>query len=218
MSTSQRWGIFGGTFDPIHRGHLITVSEVALRANLDKVLLVPAARPPHRGSPGASAEHRLNMAVLAIADQPGFEVDDRELKRDVPSYTYDTVQSLKHDNPDNCLYLIVGLDAFLGIESWHRWQELLQSIHFIVMRRPGWDVPRDVPRWWRAGQIDNLDETDKCQGGKFIIMDIEPVPVSATEIRYGIANGIDVSELVPIPVWEYIRSNNLYLESNETES
>ena len=217
MATELRYGIFGGTFDPIHLGHLKTVADVASRANLEKVIFVPAARPPHRGMPGASPQHRLEMVALALEDRPAFEVDDRELQRDTPSYTHDTVQSLQHDYPDKCLFLIVGLDAFLGFENWYKWRELLDSIHFIVMRRPGWDVPQPLPGWWRDRQRDSLDEPMDCDGGMIHIMDIAPVPVSATEIRYGIATGIDVSELVPPAVWEHIRANDLYLEIDETE-
>jgi nicotinate-nucleotide adenylyltransferase len=217
MTIESRYGIFGGTFDPIHKGHLKTVDDVARKAKLERVTFVPAARPPHRGNPGAGAHHRLEMVSLAIADRLGFSVDDCELRRDTPSYTYDTVKYLQHDNPDKCFFLIVGLDAFLGIESWYKWRELLQSVHFIVMRRPGWETPAKLPDWWRLGQSGNATEPGEYQKGKIDIIDIEPVPISATEIRFGIANGIDVGELVPIPVWDYICRNNLYLETNETE-
>ncbi len=212
--TESLYGIFGGTFDPIHKGHLNTVASVRAQCNLEKVYFIPASVPPHRDIPRASAQQRLEMVTLAISGYPGFEVDDRELRRDSPSYTFDTVKSLQADNPDRNYCFIVGVDAFAGLEKWYRWLDLLDQVHFIIMQRPGWQAPSPLPTWWSERQKRCCDElrgnTIANLGGGIVEIEVEPNPVSATEIRYGVANNVDVSPMVTDSVRDYICSNNLY--------
>jgi nicotinate-nucleotide adenylyltransferase len=130
-------GIFGGTFDPIHYGHLRTVFEMLEVLNFDEVTLVPSGDPPHRGKTFADAEQRLEMVRVAVQGQPGFSVDDCELRRDGPSYTIDTLSTIREERPDVAVGLIVGMDAFLGLTSWHRWSEILDLAHLVVAHRPG---------------------------------------------------------------------------------
>ena len=203
-------GVFGGTFDPIHQGHLDTVSAVHEACGLDRVLFVPAATPPHRDVPGATAQQRLDMVTLAIADYPDFVLDDREFHRAEPSYTFDTLKGLADDLPNTICCFILGVDAFLEFESWYRWEEVLEMANFIVMTRPGWQPPAARPQWWQRASIGSPSSLGNKRGGQVLELTIEPRAVSATEIRYGIANGADVSTMLPASVWQYILENGLY--------
>lgn len=204
------YGIFGGTFDPVHHGHLETITRVSDKCALERVYFIPAAVPPHRNQPDASAQQRLEMVSLAIADYPRFDVDDRELKRATPSYTYDTVKSLRAQDSSRRYCLILGIDSLSGLDSWYRWRELLDLVHFIVVRRPGWEIPQPLPDWWQQSRVEFIDELKQFEAGKICLVEVEPNPVSATEIRYGIAQGIDVSTMMPHSVWDYICTNKLY--------
>ena len=130
-------GILGGTFDPIHYGHLELARELCEALAFSAVRLVPAGDPPHRHVPVASANHRLAMVELAIAGNPGLEVDAREVLRQGPSYTIETLEELRAEDPPRALALIVGADAFLGLPAWHRWRELFDLAHVVVVARPG---------------------------------------------------------------------------------
>jgi nicotinate-nucleotide adenylyltransferase len=208
--TSSLYGIFGGTFDPVHNGHLNTVTAVQKSCNLEHVHFIPAGIPPHRKKPVAASNHRARMVALAVANHSGFDMDDRELKRNSPSYTYDTVESLQSENQSRKYCLILGIDALAALESWYRWRELLGAIHFIVMGRPGWKAPRPLPDWWQEALAVSVDELKLYRSGKIYAVAVPPSPVSSTEIRYGISRGVDVSSMIPAPVWEYICTHNLY--------
>ena len=136
----KRIGLFGGTFDPVHIGHLRGALEVAELMGFDELRLIPSARPPHRETPQVSAADRLEMVQRAVADLPPLVVDDRELKRDRPSWTIDTLESLHAElGADDSLYLLLGWDAFCGLPGWHRWEELLEHCHILVLQRPDAD-------------------------------------------------------------------------------
>lgn len=207
---SPLYGIFGGTFDPVHKGHLETITTVVDKCTLERVYFIPSATPPHRAQPDASAQQRLEMVSLAIANHPRLAVDDRELKRATLSYTYDTVKSLQTEDGSRRYCLILGVDALSGLASWYRWRELLTSIHFIVVHRPGWEMPEPLPNWWRQGSTEVVEELKQFEAGKICLLEVEPNPLSATEIRYGITQGIDVSTMVTDSVWDYICTNKLY--------
>ena len=200
----RRFGIFGGTFDPIHMGHIECLRQVRALADLDKIFFVPAAVPPHRPPTVATAQQRLRMVQIALADETGFLWDDRELRRDSPSYTIDTIHSFLEEYPDSRPCLILGLDAMLGFEKWHRWMELLDLCDIIVMQRPGWSWPEDLPQWWlqRIASENNP--------GSIQHLSIQPYNLSATEIRDSISSGEDVEGYLPKGVLEYITSENLY--------
>src|SRR5690606_23896384 len=136
-------GVFGGTFDPVHVGHLRIALELLERTGLREVRFVPAARPPHRAAPETPAAVRLSMLEAAVAGEPRFIVDRRELDRPGPSYTVDTLESLAEDFPDATLCLLLGMDAFAGLPGWHRWTALLELAHIVVADRPGSRVPED---------------------------------------------------------------------------
>ena len=205
------YGIFGGTFDPIHNGHLETVQHIVDECAMEQVVFVPAASPPHRSQPHASARQRLDMVALAITGFPRFAVDDRELQRNLPSYTYDTVKSLQADFPHRRYCFIIGIDALAGLENWYCWQDLLEMIHFVVMGRPGWHAPDPLPGWWRSARTTERKVLETSRAGKILEVAIPPNLASATEIRYGISQGFDVGAMMPAPVWQYICQHNLYM-------
>ncbi|MGR3914828.1 MAG: nicotinate (nicotinamide) nucleotide adenylyltransferase, partial [Gammaproteobacteria bacterium] len=146
-------GLFGGAFDPIHYGHLRPLKQAARAAELARVFYIPTARPAHRPRPHAPPHDRLEMTRIALGDAPGFEADDRELRRPGRSYSIDTVAELRRQNPRARYALLLGMDALLGLENWHRWRELQQSVHIIGIARAGWRAPprpHSTARWRRS--------------------------------------------------------------------
>jgi nicotinate-nucleotide adenylyltransferase len=220
----MRIGLFGGTFNPIHRGHLRAASQVKKKIDLDQVFLIPAALPPHK-TPGAvvDADDRLEMIHLAIADLSGLRVSDVELNRPGPSYTIDTVRHFKNTlSDDSRFYLIMGLDAFLEIDTWKSYAELLEEIAFIVMARPNADCP-DADQGWELLEkylkstlsADYEFLTDRgcytSEGRQPIyIVDIDAMDISSTQIRQNIKTNQTIGDLVPPGVAEFIQSKGLY--------
>lgn len=204
------YGIFGGTFDPIHNGHIETVSSVTDSCLLQGVRFIPSFIPPHRDQPGASAQHRLAMTRLGIGDDARFCADSRELERETTSYTFDTVKSLQREYPTHDYCFILGIDALLGVESWYRWQALLDAVHLLVMARPGWDIPSPAPPWLQQRQVQRLEELQEHSAGHILFVPVEPNPVSATQVRERIACGQSIEDLVPAAVASYINTHRLY--------
>ena len=205
-------GIFGGTFDPIHYGHLRSAFEMLQVLRLSEVRFFPSGDPPHRGSTYATAQLRLEMVRAATAGQPEFVVDDREMRRAGPSYTIDTLISLRKEHPDASLGLIVGMDAFLGLTSWHRWDELLNLAHIVVAHRPGWRAPDigalgDIIDRHGTHHIDDLH--DKTHG-QIHIHAVTQLEISSTEIRDLVAAGRDPRFLMPDVVRDIIVDNHCY--------
>ncbi len=138
-------GIFGGTFDPVHHGHLRTAIEMREALRMAEVRFLPAGNPPHREHTQATAETRLALVRAAVADEPGFSVDDRETRRGGLSYSVDTLAELRAEFPQRSICLMLGMDAFLGLPNWHRWREILELAHVVVAHRPGWKAPTQGP-------------------------------------------------------------------------
>ena len=214
--TPRRIGVLGGTFDPVHIGHLRGALEVAETLGLDEVRLVPNFRPPHRETPNSSAQDRLAMVRLAVQDLPPLTVDSRELERDKPSYTLDTLVSLRDEvESDDQIFLIVGWDAFCGLPGWHRWEELLQHCHILVMQRP--DADSEAPEALRdllAARSVSDPLTLAGSNGQIAFVWQAPLEVSATRIRQFLASGRSVRFLVPDAVLAYINAHGLYRASN----
>lgn len=214
--TPRRIGILGGTFDPVHIGHLRGAVEVAETLGLDEVRLVPNFRPPHRETPNSSAQDRLAMVRLAAQELPQLVVDPRELERDKPSYTLDTLESLREElDADDQLFLIMGWDAFCGLPSWHRWDELLDHCHILVMQRP--DADSEAPEALRdllAARNVNDPLALAGSSGQIAFVWQAPLGVSATRIRQFLASGRSVRFLVPDAVLAYINAHGLYRASN----
>lgn len=213
---SKRVGIFGGTFDPVHVGHLRSALEVAEFMGLDELRLVPSARPPHRDTPMVSADDRLAMVDLAVAGVTPLCVDDRELKRDMPSYSIDTLESLRAElAPEDQLFLLLGWDAFCGLPSWHRWDELLGHCHILVLQRPDADSEAsEALRNLVAARSVSDPLSLRGPGGQISFIWQTPLAVSATQVRGLLAAGKSVRFLVPDAVLAYIQTHGLYRATN----
>ncbi|MEC4749691.1 nicotinate-nucleotide adenylyltransferase [Methylomicrobium sp. Wu6] len=202
-------GIFGGTFDPVHYGHLRAIIEVREIFKLDEVRLLPNKTPPHRSEPSAMPKMRLDMLRLATENLPGLVIDTRELDRDGPSYMVDTLRSLCRDFPRRPLLLFIGVDAFNGLTSWHRWTELFDHAHIVVMTRPGYSIQLQS-EFFRARQVFDAAELTRHKAGKLLFRPITELDISASAIRKMIAEKRDPRFLLPDAVLDYIHSHHLY--------
>ena len=202
-------GIFGGTFDPVHYGHLNTALEVYQALKLEQLFFVPAANPPHRSPPVASFEHRANMLRLALPMYDGFQLDDREQRLGGVSYTVRTLESLRGDFGDVSIGLVLGADAFAGFESWYQWQHIPELAHLIVMNRPGFESS-ELPTWARQRVSKDLDRLHQDSAGSVYFVPVKPVPISATAIRAALDRNESVKDMLPPAVLNYIESNSLY--------
>ncbi len=208
----RRVGIFGGMFDPIHFGHLRTAFELRHVLGLEELRFVPCGDPPHRESPTCSAALRLSMVEAAIAGHAGFVADDRELARSGPSYTVDTLASLRAELPDDALCVILGMDAFLSLPTWHRAGELLGLAHVVVAHRPGWEAPRDgeIGALLARHATSDAAELGKYEAGRIHIEPVTQLEVSSSELRKSIRDGLPPTFLMPDGVSEIIRESGCY--------
>lgn len=207
-----RVGILGGTFDPIHFGHLRSALEVREYLALDELRLIPNATPPHRDSPGATAEQRLHMVCLATATDPQLLVDDRELRRDKPSYTVDTLESLRAELGSSArIFMIVGWDAFCGLPGWHRWERLLQLASLVVLQRPEQDqeLPEVLKDLLAARSVGDASAM-QASHGEILCLAQTPLAISATHIRSLVGTGRSPRFLLPDSVLGYIETTGLY--------
>ncbi len=216
---TRRIALLGGTFDPIHIGHLRGAVEVAEQFALDELRLIPSARPPHRSTPQVSAQQRLDMVRLAVQGVPPLCVDDRELRRDRPSWTIDTLESLRTELGDGVqLLLLLGWDAFCGLPTWHRWQELLDHCHILVLQRP--DADSDAPEALRdllAARSVTDPQALRGPAGQIAFVWQMPLAVSATQLRERLAAGRSIRFLVPDAVLTYIHAHGLYRATPSTQ-
>jgi nicotinate-nucleotide adenylyltransferase len=208
-------GILGGTFDPIHFGHLRMAQELGESLNLGEIRFMPAARPPHRGEPHSAGQHRAELVRLAIAGNTLFSLDMREFGREGPSYMYDTLDSLRADlGAAIPLYLLLGADAFLGLPTWYRWRELFDLAHIAVAHRPGFVLdadsalmPVDLRVEWRQRYSDSPPATS-C--GAILSHEITALDISASAIRETLSRGRSARYLLPQSVLGYILEHQLY--------
>jgi len=205
-------GVFGGTFDPIHYGHLRTAFELLQALRFADVRFVPCGDPPHRGRTFAAAADRLRMVEIAIEDQDGFVVDARELERSGPSYSIDTLEGLREELPDSPLGLIIGMDAFLGLTSWHRWDELLDVAHIVVAHRPGWKAPDIGPLGDLIAErgTHRIEDLHDATHGCIHIHAVTQLEISSTEIRELVGAGRDPRFLMPDVVRDWILDSGVY--------
>lgn len=208
-------GIFGGTFDPVHYGHLRSAFEMLQALDFEEVRFIPCGDPPHRGITYANADQRYRLVEIAIAGQQGFVADDRELRRGGPSYTIDTLSALREEFPDRPLGLIIGMDAFLGLPAWHRWDEMLDYAHIVVAHRPGWKAP-DIGV---LGELiaehgtHRVGDLHAAKNGLVHIHAVTQLEIASTEIRELVAAGRDPRFLMPDAVRDAIRDMGLYKEN-----
>ena len=205
--------VFGGTFDPIHNGHLRSALELAESLHLAEVRMMPSATPPHRGCPAASPERRAAMLELAVAGEPLLGCDRRELGRDGPSYAVDSLIELRRElGQSRSICLIMGCDAVLEINRWHRWDEILDLAHVVVIARPGWQFPEEgaAARWLKENTVEDATSLSASRAGSVRVVELRPLPISATEIREIRHAGRSARFLLPEPVLDYIVEHNLY--------
>ena len=209
-------GIFGGTFDPIHYGHLRLAETAREALGLGRVRLIPAGQPPHRATPGAAGAHRLEMARLAAADNPAFEVDPAEVEAAQASYTILTLERLRAErDPRRPLVLLLGVDAFLGLPTWRRWTELFDFAHLAVANRPGYSLDGATIPAALAEEAKRRQASSSILGaapaGHLVQFAMTPLAISATDIRARCAAGQSLRYLLPPPVVDYISRHQLYL-------
>lgn len=209
-------GILGGTFDPVHFGHLRPALEVRQALGLDEIRLIPCHLPPHRPQPVASGDERLAMLRSAIAGHDGFVIDERELERDGPSWTLDTLLSLHADIRGADLCLLLGMDAFRGLTSWHRWHELIDHCHMVVMTRPGATFPEHGELGDFIGLHRALDPAMlRAQStGLLYFQEVSALDIAGTRIRALLGRGEPVDFLLPDGVLDYIKKHDLYKPDN----
>lgn len=205
-------GILGGTFDPVHFGHLRPALDVMTALALEEVRLVPCHVPPHRPQPVASAEQRTAMLRMAVGERAGLVIDERELLRDGPSYTLDTLESLRADLPGKTLALMLGMDAFRGLTSWHRWHELVNHCHIVVMTRPDAELPvhgelADFIGLHRARKQEMLAAKSN---GLVWFQTVTQLDISGTDLRRQLLAGQPADYLLPASVLGYIHSEAIY--------
>jgi len=205
-------GILGGTFDPIHYGHLRPAQEVQRALALAEVRVIPAAQPPHRMPPVATMAQRLRMVELACAEFPGFHADDCEIRRGGPSYTVLTLDALRAETGNRPLCLLMGADAFEGLETWHQWRRIPELAHVVVMTRPGWTIPheKELPPWVRGRVCREVRDLAQTPAGKIFYQAVTPQDISATRLRAAIGRGEPIQGWLSPAVWEYINVNGIY--------
>jgi len=220
----KKIGVFGGTFNPLHYGHLRAAEEVREKLSLQKILFVPSLNPPLKSGDLAPAADRFEMTRLAVATNPFFEVSDIEWRKPEKSYTVETIEALTKLYPDKKLSLIVGIDSFLDIPAWYQPERLMAITDFVVISRPGFSFSRlDSLVTARSGILSELDsslreihETNLKSGREAVLLNITPFPISATSVRMLVRSGKSVKYLLPDAVESYIISHNLYRERSDT--
>ena len=214
----QAIGIFGGTFDPIHLGHLRLAEEMAEAIGLERVLFIPAGQPPHRGAPRTGAAHRLEMVRRAIAGNPRFAADAREVTSPRPSYTVDTLTALRAElGKEHPLWLLLGADAFLELPTWHDWRQLFELANIAVAARPGSRALRsnDLKDPLRSEVLKRQVASSAAAGpaGSVQLRQMTPLDISATAIRDTLARHGSARYLLPDAVLDYIHEHQLYTHS-----
>lgn len=211
-------GILGGTFDPIHHGHLRLALEALEQCSLSEVSFIPSGTPPHRAPPLAAAEQRLQMVRLAIHGQPGFVLDEREAHRTDKCYSVDTFGALRTElGAERPLCLLLGSDAFLQLHTWHEWTQLFELTHIVVMQRPGRPVGNAMThadaglrQQYQTRLAPSPRLLHESPSGHVVVLDMPQLDISATDIRSRAAQHKNLRYLLPDAVAHYIQVNQLY--------
>jgi len=197
-------GIFGGTFDPVHYGHIKPALSVKQALNLSQLRFIPNRIPPHRAPPWLSIEQRLALLKTALHAYPDIVIDERELNREGQSYMVDTLKSLHNDFPDEALCLIIGMDAFIGISSWYQWRSLFDLCHLVVTTRPGFEKSAIAEQMTASDyqflserMTDDINEITSGASGKILLKSVPQLDISSTQIRAMLMANKDVSQWMP---------------------
>lgn len=219
MST-EIFAFMGGTFDPIHNGHLRSALEVQQWLEIDRVWLMPARAPVHRDAPGRSAEARLGMVEAAVQDTPALAADPREILSDQPSYTLYTLRALREQlGQTTPICMIIGMDSLLNLTSWYGWEEFAGLCHILVLKRPGYPfAPQgELADFMAQHQTEDRNALLSAPCGRVLLHEQTPLGISATQIRTLIARGHSPRYLLPDSVWHYIKQHQLYGYTVPTE-
>jgi len=211
--SNEPMALFGGTFDPVHYGHLRCADEARQKLGLKDLYLLPAGNPPHRDAPQATAKQRLDMLQLACPEFPHLVVDDREIRRDGPSYMVDTLQELRTGFQDRPILLLIGQDAANLLHTWFHWEQLFTFAHIVILTRPGADT-QYIPKLAKQIQTraaSSVQELHRSKAGLVLPLEVESIDVSATGIKSMICAGRSPGAMLPAAVLEYINKNRLYL-------
>ena len=213
---SEPLGLFGGTFDPVHFGHLRLAEEAISHLGLSGIRWIPAGRPPHRGTPEVTPEQRLAMVLRSTAENARFFVDPAEVEAERTSYTVETLERLRAElGADQPLVLLVGADAFAGLASWHRWREIFALTHIAVAHRPGFPVAAtsllpELALEFSARHTLDAACLGASPGGRIVSFAMTQLAISATRIRQLLVNGLSARYLLPDAVLDYIQLHQLY--------
>jgi nicotinate-nucleotide adenylyltransferase len=217
MPTSRpdrAFAVFGGTFDPIHLAHLACAQYVLKHCAVREVQLMPCHLPPHRASPGVSAEHRAAMVQLAIQHMPGVTLQSLELNKHSPSYTVDSLRLLRELYPRGGLMFVMGMDSLAYFKQWHQWQSILQLAHLVVCQRPGSTAEDgDCPSLLQHYGTSSMQDLHLLDAGKIMLLDNPPLNLSATRIRTLLEKNqpsAELTQLIPAEVLQYIKAERLY--------
>lgn len=211
--TNESIGLFGGTFNPVHYGHLRVATALAEHLELAQMRMLPCALPPHRELPKVSAAQRLAMLEMALKGQSVLRADGLELHRQGPSYSIDTLVQVRREIGEQVpLYFCMGMDALSDLNSWHRWRELLDHCHIVVCSRPGWSLPNQAPlaSWINQHRCDNLNTVKGFAQGHIYFCDKVNVDLSSTAVRDHLDRGNCITDMIPVAVASYIKQHQLY--------
>ncbi|HCU67193.1 MAG TPA: nicotinate-nucleotide adenylyltransferase [Rheinheimera sp.] len=207
-------GFYGGTFDPIHQGHLQLALYVQQHCQLEQLQLLPCHLPPHRAHPGVSSEHRAAMVELAIAPYPALKLNKLELGKQSPSYTVETLEILRSQHPNDTLCFVIGMDSLCAFTRWHRYQDILSLCHLLVCQRPGYAENAEATMLLQSYGAQNIQELQSQQAGKILLLQNPLFDISASQIRAGLQQNEPQqtpSPALQIPaVMAYIQQHGLY--------
>lgn len=207
--------LFGGTFDPVHYGHLRCADESRRRLGLSSLFLLPAGDPPHRGTPQASTGQRLEMLNLALEEFPWLKLDDRETRRQGPSYMVETLLEIRTAFPLRPLLLVIGQDAANLLHTWFQWKQLFSLAHIVILTRPASNrqYPQELFQQFTSRLTSDVSELQASLAGKVLQLDVESIDVSATDIKRLIRQGRSPGSMLPAAVLDYIHENHLYISA-----
>ena len=219
VNIQQAIGLLGGSFDPVHHGHLRSAIDVADLLNLQSIYLLPNFRSPHKTANQSSNQHRLDMLRLATSDCEQLEVDEQEITVPGASYTVDTLQSMRQQHPNRPLCFLMGMDSLLSFTTWHRWQDILSLCHLVVSSRPGWSLPLtgDIVRLLTDHRTDDVNDLQRRLAGHIFIHEAHPLSISSSEIRQLRQQNKSCQFLLPKNVNDYLIKHQLYQASQPTK-